>query len=178
MQRRRTPISPPAQTEPNCRPKAYGKYRETYRPRLSLFLVYHPMRPRYSQKEWTVPSQIFASYDRPARPDPGPHDPAGSIVQIDRRTPESSSKRDWTHEFQRPIYFLRTPEGYVCGWCELDGNSEWLTLIPHPLSPSSIRIWKYREEVETLGRVIAVVIRSGERANPVDVAYGVMERSR
>jgi transcriptional regulator with XRE-family HTH domain len=37
--------------------------------------------------------------------------PPGSIVQIDPRTPEISSKRDWTHEFQRPIYFLRAPEG-------------------------------------------------------------------
>ena len=61
--------------------------------------------------------------------------PAGSIVQIDTAKREISSTKDWTHEFQRPIYFLMTPEGYVCGWCELDSNSEWLTLIPHPLSP-------------------------------------------
>jgi len=88
--------------------------------------------------------------------------PAGSIVQIDTAKREISSTKNWTHEFQRPIYFLMTPEGYVCGWCELDSNSEWLTLIPHPLSPASSRRWKYRTEVENLGRVIAVVIRSGE----------------
>jgi transcriptional regulator with XRE-family HTH domain len=88
--------------------------------------------------------------------------PAGSLVRVDTRKREISSTKDWTHEFQRPIYFLKTPEGYVCAWCELDSNSEWLTLIPHPRSPASIRRLKYRAEVEIVGRVIAVVIRSGE----------------
>jgi transcriptional regulator with XRE-family HTH domain len=85
--------------------------------------------------------------------------PPGSIVQIDTTNRAISSRRNWTHEFQRPAYFLRIREGYACGWCELDRNSEWLTLIPHPLSPASSRRWKYREEIENLGRVIAVVIR-------------------
>ena len=85
--------------------------------------------------------------------------PPGSIVQIDTRNLAISSRRNWTHEFQRPVYFLMTRVGYVSGWCELDENSEWLTLIPHPLSPASSRRWKYREEIENLGRVISVVIR-------------------
>jgi transcriptional regulator with XRE-family HTH domain len=89
--------------------------------------------------------------------------PPGSIVQIDTRNRAISEKKNWTHEFQRPIYFLMTREGYVCGWCELDASSEWLTLIPHPLSPASSRRWKYRTEIENLGRVTAVAIRSGER---------------
>jgi transcriptional regulator with XRE-family HTH domain len=88
--------------------------------------------------------------------------PPGSIVQIDTRNRAISSRRDWTNEFQRPIYFLITGEGYVCGWCELDGNSEWLTLIPHPLSPASSRRWKYRTEIESLGRVVAMAIRLTE----------------
>ena len=87
---------------------------------------------------------------------------AGSTVQIDTSKREISSAKEWTHEFRRPIYFLLTTEGYVCGWCELDSNAEWLTLIPHPLSPASSRRWKYRTEVENLGRVIAVVIRLGQ----------------
>jgi transcriptional regulator with XRE-family HTH domain len=85
--------------------------------------------------------------------------PPGSIVQIDTRNLAISSRRNWTHEFQRPVYFLMTRVGYVSGWCELDRNSEWLTLIPHPLSAASSRRWKYREEIENLGRVISVVIR-------------------
>jgi transcriptional regulator with XRE-family HTH domain len=88
--------------------------------------------------------------------------PAGSIVRIDTSKREISQKKDWTHEFQRPIYFLITREGYVCGWCELDRASDWLTLIPHPLSAASSRRWKYRTEIENLGRVIAVAIRSEE----------------
>jgi transcriptional regulator with XRE-family HTH domain len=85
--------------------------------------------------------------------------PAGSVVQIDTQKRAISSRRDWTHEFQRPIYFLMTRDSYVCGWCELDKASDWLTLIPHPLSPASSRRWRYRKEIENLGRVIFVAIR-------------------
>jgi transcriptional regulator with XRE-family HTH domain len=87
---------------------------------------------------------------------------ACSIVLIDTRQRVISSRKDWTHEFQRPIYFLMTREGYVCGWCDLDKNSEWLTLIPHPLSPTSSQPWKYRTEIENLGRVIVVAVRLTE----------------
>jgi transcriptional regulator with XRE-family HTH domain len=85
--------------------------------------------------------------------------PAGSIVQIDTQKRTISSRKDWVHEFQRPIYFLMTRDSYVCGWCELDKASDWLTLIPHPLSPTSSRRWKYRTEIENIGRVIVVAIR-------------------
>jgi transcriptional regulator with XRE-family HTH domain len=85
--------------------------------------------------------------------------PAGSIVQIDTQKRAISSRRDWTHEFQRPIYFLTTRDAYVCGWCELDRDSDWLTLVPHPLSPASSRRWKYRKEIENIGRVTFVAIR-------------------
>jgi hypothetical protein len=88
--------------------------------------------------------------------------PAGSIVQIDTQKRAISSRRDWTHEFQRPIYFLMTRESYVCGWCELDPDSDWLTLIPHPLSPASSRRWRYRKEIENIGRVTFVAIRLTE----------------
>jgi transcriptional regulator with XRE-family HTH domain len=88
--------------------------------------------------------------------------PAGSIVQIDTRSRQISTIKDWTHEFQRPIYFFTTHEGYVCGWCELDINSEWLTLIPHPLSPASSRRWKYQTEIENIGRVMTVALQLGE----------------
>jgi transcriptional regulator with XRE-family HTH domain len=95
-------------------------------------------------------------------PTMAPMIPAGSIVQIDTQKRAISSRRDWTHEFQRPIYFLMTREGYVCGWCELDKTSDWLTLIPHPLSPASSRRWKYRTEIETMGRIVSVAIRLTE----------------
>jgi transcriptional regulator with XRE-family HTH domain len=88
--------------------------------------------------------------------------PAGSIVHIDTRTRSISSRKAWTHEFHRPIYFLLTREGYVCGWCELDRDLEWLTLIPHSLSPASSQRWKYRKEIENIGRVTFVAIPLAE----------------
>jgi hypothetical protein len=53
-------------------------------------------------------------------------------------------------------------DGYVCGWCEFDEDSQWLILVPHPLSSASSRRWKYGTEVEILGRVMSVVIRLGD----------------
>ena len=84
--------------------------------------------------------------------------PPGSIVYIDTQNRAISPRRDWSHEFRRPIYFLMTRDGYVCGWCELDRASDWLTVIPHPVSPASSRRWKYRTEIESVGRVKWVAI--------------------
>jgi transcriptional regulator with XRE-family HTH domain len=95
-------------------------------------------------------------------PTMAPMIPAGSIVQIDTQRRAILSQRDWAHEFQRPIYFFMTREGYVCGWCELDKASDWLTLVPHPLSPASNRRWKYRTEIQTIGRVASVALRLAE----------------
>jgi transcriptional regulator with XRE-family HTH domain len=39
--------------------------------------------------------------------------PAGSIVQIDIQKRAISSRRNWTHEFQRPIYFLTTRDAML-----------------------------------------------------------------
>jgi transcriptional regulator with XRE-family HTH domain len=86
----------------------------------------------------------------------------GTIVHIDTQKRSISLRKDWKHEFQRPIYFLMTCEGYVFGWCELDKKSEWLTLVPRPLSRVSSRRWKYRTEIESLGRVVVAAIRLTE----------------
>jgi hypothetical protein len=88
--------------------------------------------------------------------------PPGSIVHIDTRKRSIPLRKDWTREFHRPIYFLMTRDSNVCGWCELDRKSEWLTLIPHPLSPASSRRWKYRKEIENIGRVTFVAIPLAE----------------
>jgi hypothetical protein len=85
--------------------------------------------------------------------------PAGSIVQIDTRRRVISARKDWASEFQRPVHFLMTRDAYVCGWCELNTASDWLTLVSHPLSPTSSRRWRYQTEIETVGTVVAVAIR-------------------
>jgi transcriptional regulator with XRE-family HTH domain len=81
---------------------------------------------------------------------------AGSIVLIDPQKTAIASRQEWTHEFDRPLYFLEGHEGYLCGWCEIDGNSEWLTLVPHPLSPVSSARWRYKKEIDVVGQIVAV----------------------
>ena len=96
---------------------------------------------------------IIGKHDRTLEP----MVPTGSIVQIDTRRQEISRRKEWARELQRPIYFLTTGDAYFCGWCEFDPLEELLTLVPHPLSPASSRRWKYHKEVETIGRVVAVI---------------------
>jgi transcriptional regulator with XRE-family HTH domain len=83
----------------------------------------------------------------------------GSIVLIDTMKRAVASRKDWTHEFDRPIYFLITRAGYVSGFCELDKDAEWLTLVPHPLSYETSKRWKYRKEIEVIGTVAGVLMR-------------------
>jgi transcriptional regulator with XRE-family HTH domain len=84
---------------------------------------------------------------------------AGSIVLIDTQKRAIAGRRDWTHEFDRPVYFLITRTGYVAGFCELDRDSEWLTLVPHPLSYESSKRWRFRKEIEVIGTVAGVFTR-------------------
>jgi transcriptional regulator with XRE-family HTH domain len=83
----------------------------------------------------------------------------GSIVLIDTMKRAIASRKEWTHEFDRPIYFLITRVGYVSGFCELDKDAEWLTLVPHPLSYETSKRWKYRKEIEVIGTVAGVLMR-------------------
>jgi len=84
---------------------------------------------------------------------------AGSIVLIDTQKRAIASRREWTHEFDRPVYFLLTRAGYVSGFCELDKESEWLTLVPHPLSYEMSKRWRFRKEIEVIGTVAGVLAR-------------------
>jgi transcriptional regulator with XRE-family HTH domain len=84
---------------------------------------------------------------------------AGSIVLIDTQKRSIAGRREWNHEFDRPIYFLMTREGYVSGFCELDRETDWLTVIPHALSFESNRRWRFKKEIEVVGTVVAAVIR-------------------
>jgi transcriptional regulator with XRE-family HTH domain len=84
---------------------------------------------------------------------------AGSILKIDTQKRAIASRREWSNEFDRPIYFLLTRTGYVCGWCELDKDSSWLTLVAHLLSHAPSQRWKYRKEIEVIGRVVAAAMR-------------------
>ena len=84
---------------------------------------------------------------------------AGSIVLIDTQKRAIAGRKEWTHEFDRPIYFLLTRTGYVSGFCELDKEAEWLTLVPHALSYETNKRWRYKKEIEVIGTVAGVFMR-------------------
>ena len=78
------------------------------------------------------------------------------FVQIDesRRKVEEGP---WRSEYERPIYFLETREGFVCSWCEVNGPV--LALRPHPMSSVRTRLFRYGSEVEVLGQVVGIAMR-------------------
>lgn len=84
---------------------------------------------------------------------------SGSILLINTQRRSIAHRREWTTEFDRPIYFLLSRAGYHAGWCELDRTREWLTLVAHPLSYAAGMRWRLRQEVEVMGRVAAVMQR-------------------
>jgi transcriptional regulator with XRE-family HTH domain len=83
--------------------------------------------------------------------------PPGSFVQVD----ESRNKvfeGSWRTEYDRPIYFVETREGYTCCWCTQSGKE--LILLPHPLSPARPKVIP-APEVDLLGQVVGVAMRLG-----------------
>jgi hypothetical protein len=79
----------------------------------------------------------------------------GSVVSIDARQ-NKVKMGNWRNESDRPIYFVELRDGYVCCWCELDGNH--LMLIPCPQSPVQVRQVRYPTDGDIVGRVIAVTM--------------------
>lgn len=82
----------------------------------------------------------------------------GSFVQVD----ESQSKVTeamWRSEYERPIYFVETRNGYTCCWCSVRGDQ--LTLQPHPLSPVPVRVMTCPQDAEVIGQVVGVAMRLG-----------------
>ena len=84
----------------------------------------------------------------------------GAILKIDTSKKAIEKNQEWSHDFDRPIYLLRTHQGLITGWCELDEDGLWLTVAAHPLSDQSPQRWRYRKEIEVVGRVVAVSQRS------------------
>ncbi len=82
----------------------------------------------------------------------------GSFVQIDEAS-NRVAEGMWRSEYERPIYFVETREGYTCCWCSLKGDL--LVLQPHPLSPVPVRMLAHPQDAEVLGQVVAVAMRLG-----------------
>jgi len=87
----------------------------------------------------------------------------GSFVQVD----ESKRRvltRPWRSEYERPMYFVETREGFVCCWCSLRPN--YLVLQPHPLSSTPVRMLKHPQEAEVIGQVVGVAMKIGDLQFP------------
>jgi transcriptional regulator with XRE-family HTH domain len=87
----------------------------------------------------------------------------GSFVHIDPRVRKIQPLR-WRTEFDRPIYFVELRDGYACSWCEL--QEEHLLLMPHPLSPMSVRRVRYGRDAEIVGQVCAVAMKLTDARRP------------
>jgi transcriptional regulator with XRE-family HTH domain len=89
--------------------------------------------------------------------------PPGSLVQIDENRREIQTG-GWSTEFERPIYFFELRDGYACSWCSFSGD--YLILQPHTASPCPAQMYRYPDEIEVLGQVVAVAMRldSGRKA--------------
>ena len=83
----------------------------------------------------------------------------GSFVQIDE-TRNRVVEGAWRSEYERPIYFLETREGNACCWCTVKRDS--IILQPHPLSPVTLRIFKYPQDAEVIGQVVGMAMKLDE----------------
>jgi hypothetical protein len=83
----------------------------------------------------------------------------GSFLQIDESKNEVVNGV-WRSEYERPIYFVETREGYTCSWCTL--KRDQLILQPHPLSPVPVRLMRYPHDAEVVGRVVGVAMKLGD----------------
>lgn len=85
--------------------------------------------------------------------------PPGTFIQIDEsrnRVIEGA----WRSEYERPIYFIETRDGYTCAWCAVQQDE--LVLQSHPLSPVPVRLLKHPQDAEVIGQVVGVAMRLGE----------------
>jgi transcriptional regulator with XRE-family HTH domain len=99
--------------------------------------------------------------------------PPGSFVQVDE-SKNKVSDGGWRSEYERPIYFVETRNGYTCCWCSMAGEA--LILQSHPLSPVAARVLRYPQEAEVIGQVVGVAIKLGEW-KPIETAPAPKERA-
>jgi transcriptional regulator with XRE-family HTH domain len=87
----------------------------------------------------------------------------GSFVQIDE-TRNALEQGVWRSEYERPIYFVETRDGYVCCWCSMSDDK--LVLQSHPLSPVAPKTLRQPQEAEILGQVVGVAMRLNDWNSP------------
>jgi transcriptional regulator with XRE-family HTH domain len=91
--------------------------------------------------------------------------PPGSFVQVDENQ-SKIAKGGWNNEYERPIYFVETRNGYFCCWCALP-RPDQIVLEAHPLSHVNPRVMRHPQDAEVIGRVVGVAMRLGLRKRQV-----------
>jgi len=75
----------------------------------------------------------------------------GSLILIDQSR-RKIARGGWSNEFDRPIYFLEHRDGFICGWCTVNGDR--LLVQPHPASERSPSVFRYPDEIDVVGQVV------------------------
>lgn len=79
--------------------------------------------------------------------------PPGTFVQIDE-SKYRVAPGPFRSEYERPIYFVETRDGFVCSWCSIAGRR--IQLVPHQQSHVSPRLLLYPKEATIVGRVVGM----------------------
>jgi len=82
--------------------------------------------------------------------------PPGAFVQIDE-SKKKIAREGWSHEFERPVYFLEHRSRYYCSWCSEQGDE--IILEPHPSSHVTPEVFRQPSEVDIIGQVVGVARR-------------------
>lgn len=80
----------------------------------------------------------------------------GSFVQIDE-SKRRIATTGWSHEHERPIYFVEHRNGYRCGWCT--EKSGFLMLHAHSASTVTAELFRYPGEADVIGQIVGVAMR-------------------
>jgi transcriptional regulator with XRE-family HTH domain len=96
----------------------------------------------------------------------------GSFVQIDESRNKVADGM-WRSEYERPMYFVETREGFTCCWCTVRGGQ--ITLQSHPLSPVPVRTTRYPQDAEVLGQVVGIAMHFDWRADSSPSTKGHLE---
>jgi transcriptional regulator with XRE-family HTH domain len=83
----------------------------------------------------------------------------GTFVQIDEKK-SRLEEGPWRSEYERPVYFVETRDGFFCSWCTRSDDK--LILQSHPLSNVPPRSFLYSQEAEIIGQVVGMAMRLGE----------------
>lgn len=97
--------------------------------------------------------------------------PPGSFIQVDESL-NQVAVGGWRSEYERPIYFVETRDGFTCCWCTM--GREEMILQSHPLSPVPAKVVR-ASATEVVGQVVGVAMRLGEWRSVPDSGQGPKE---